>query len=131
MQPLVHAADDLGAALAPVPAVEQQVEIELEIAEVFEEGRRRGVPGRPDRALVVRELGDLDEAPLRPVELRAVGLAENGTPTSAPVGAVAPAVVRADEVGRVALVVAADLHAAMAAGVQEDVDRRRPGRGRG
>src|SRR4030095_13341444 len=73
-QPLVDAADDLGAALAAVPGVEQQVEVELVASEVLEEGRGIGVPARPDRALVVLQLGHLDEPPLAPVELLAVGV---------------------------------------------------------
>ena len=130
-QPLVDAADHLGAALAPVPRVEQQVEVELVAADVVEEGRRRRVPRRPDRALVVLHLGDLDEAPPAPVELRAVGVLRERHADQRAVGAVAPAVVGAQELDGVALVVAADLHAAVAARVEEDVDLARRGRGRG
>ena len=83
-QPLVDAADHLGAALAPVPGVEQQIEVELVAADVVEERRGAGVPRRPDRALVVLQLGDLDQPPLAAIELRAVGVLRNGTPTSAP-----------------------------------------------
>ena len=66
--------------------------------------------------------GDLDEAPSRFVELLVIGLAEIGHADQLAVGAVAPAVIGAGEDGRVALVVAAHLHAAVAAGVEEDVD---------
>src|SRR5262249_2261435 len=58
-QPLVDAADHLGAALAPVPRVEEEIEVELVAADVVEERRCRLVPGGPDRALVVDHLRDL------------------------------------------------------------------------
>ena len=67
----------------------------------------------------------------RPVELRAVGVLREGHAHQRAVGRVAPAVVGAHELDGVALVVAADLHAAVAARVQEDVDAARRGRGRG
>jgi hypothetical protein len=50
-----------------------------------------------------------------------IGLAEIWHPNEAPVGTVAPAVIGAGEDGRAALVVTADLHAAVAAGIQEYV----------
>src|SRR5260370_1426353 len=50
-----------------------------------------------------------------------VGLAEVGNADEAAVGAVAPAMIRAGENGRVAFVVAAHLHAAVAARIEEDV----------
>src|SRR2546428_14128138 len=62
-QPLIGAADDLGASLAPVPRLEEKVEVELVAAEIALEGGRRPVPGRPDRPLVVLHLGDFDETP--------------------------------------------------------------------
>src|SRR5438045_6832491 len=51
-----------------------------------------------------------------------VGLAEVRHADQPPVGAVAPAVIGAGEDSRRALVVAAHLHAAMATGIEEDVD---------
>src|SRR5262249_26841429 len=65
---------------------------------------------------------DLDEAPFLLAEPRMVGLAEVWHADQASVGAVAPAVIGASEDGRRAFVVAAHLHAAVAAGVQEDVN---------
>src|SRR5262245_11689062 len=124
-QPLVDAADDLGAALAPVPGVEEQIEIELVAAEILQESRRRCIPRRPDRALVVLDLRDLDEAPARAVQLRAVRLPRVRHAHERAVGPVAPPVIGAHELDRVALVVAADLHAAMPARVEEHADLRR------
>src|ERR1700687_382928 len=49
-QPFLDAAQNLGAAVAAVPAVERLVEIPGEIAEIINKRRRRLVPGRPDRA---------------------------------------------------------------------------------
>ena len=121
-QPLVDAADDLGATLPAVPGVEEQVEVELVAAEVLEERRRRRVPRRPDRALVALELRHLDEAPAGAVELLAVRVLGERHPDQRAVGRVAPAVVGTHELDRVALVVPADLHPAMPAGVEEDVD---------
>ncbi len=125
-EPLVDAADRLGAALAPVPRVEQQIEIELVAADVVEERRSVRVPGRPDRALVTLHVGNFDQAPFRLVELLAVGVLRERDADEGAVGGVGPAVVRAHELESVPLVVAADLHAAMPARVQEDVDPPRP-----
>src|SRR6202049_4266650 len=75
-KPFLDAAQNLGAAVAAVPAVERLVEISGEIAEIILERRRRLVPGGPDRALVNAHLRDLDEAPLGTVELGMIGLAE-------------------------------------------------------
>jgi hypothetical protein len=122
-QPLVNAADDLGAAFAAVPRVEQQIEVELVAAEVLEERRGRAVPRRPDHPLVVLHLRDFDEAPAAAVELLAVRVLREWHPDERAVGAVAPAVIGAQELGGVAVVVAAHLHAAVAARVQEDVNR--------
>src|SRR5262245_31137929 len=55
-----------------------------------------------------------------------VGLAEVRHADQSPVGAVAPAVIGAGEDGRRPFVVAAHLHAAMAAGIEEDVDAAGP-----
>src|SRR5262249_37333285 len=96
-EPLVNAADRLGAALAAVPRVEQEIEVELVAPEVVGERRGRGVPRRPDRALVVLHPGDFDEPPLAPVELGAVGVPGKRHAHERAVGAVAPAVVRALE----------------------------------
>ena len=114
-QPFLHAAQHLGLALPAVPAVEDQIEKGRELAEIFEKRRRRRVPRGPHRALVVARLRDLDEPPLRAVELRAVGLAEIGHADEPAVGRIAPAVIEAGEDGGAALVVAAHLHAAVAA----------------
>jgi hypothetical protein len=118
-QPFLHAAEDLAAALAAVPAVERQIEIAAEIAEIVEERRRRRVPTRPHRSLVAAQLRDLDEPPLRAVELRVIRLAKERHPDQTAVGAVAPAVIGARKDGGIALIVAADLHAAVTAGIQE------------
>jgi hypothetical protein len=120
-QPFLHAADDFAAALAAVPAIERQVEIPEELAEIVEKRRRRRVPGRPHRSLVAAQLRDFDETPLRPVESRVIGLAKIGDADQPSVGAIAPAVIRAGEDGCVALVVTAHLHAAVAARIEENV----------
>ena len=121
-EPLVDAADRLGSALAPIPGVEQEIEIELVAAQVFGEARSGGVPRRPDRALVVLHPRDFDQPPLAPVEQRAVRILRERHADERPVGAVAPAVVRTLELDRVALVVAAHLHAAVPARVEKDAD---------
>src|SRR5712671_1434248 len=121
-QPFLHAGQDLAAALAAVPAIERQIEVAAEIAEIVEKRRRRLVPIRPDRALVGAELGDFDEAPARLIELLVIGLAEERHADETPVGAVAPAVIGAGEDGGVALVVAAHLHPAMPARIEKDMD---------
>src|SRR3984893_6085761 len=61
--PLLNAAQNLGAAVAAVPGVEGQVEIAHEIAQIFEEGRRFGVPGGPYRALVMAPRTPLEKIP--------------------------------------------------------------------
>ena len=119
--PFVHA-DHLGAAFAAVAAIQRLIEMDLGVAEIGDEIGRVLVPGRPDRALVVAELGDRDQRvgiPVqhaviqRPVERNALQLA---------VGGVGPAVIGAGEQRGIALLVTAHLHAAMPARIQEDVD---------
>src|SRR5215472_14421897 len=66
-----------------------------------------------------------DQAPLRLVELFVIGLAKIGHTDELAVGAVAPAVIGAGEDRGVSFVVAAYLHAAVPAGIQEDVDLAR------
>src|SRR5215813_8006803 len=68
-QPFLNPTQHLGLTFAPVPTVDQEVEVPGKIAEIFEKGRRRRIPGRPDRALVAAELRDFDQSPLRPLEL--------------------------------------------------------------
>ena len=124
--PFLDAAQDFGCRPRCRPSRRAEVEIARNVAEIFGKGRRRRVPGGPHRALVAAQLRHLDEAPLRPVELRMVGLAEIRHADQPAVGAVAPAVIGAGEDGRVALVVAAHLHAAMAAGIEEHMDLAGP-----
>src|SRR4029453_18203848 len=118
-EPLVDPADRLRAALTAIPRVEEEVEVELVAADVLGERRSRGVPGGPDRTLVVLHPRDLDEPPAAPVELGAVGVLREGHADQRAVGRVAPAVIRALELHRVALVVAAHLHAPVPAGIQK------------
>src|SRR6516162_2180763 len=120
--PLLDAAQYLGAAFAAVPAVQGQIEIANKLAEIFEKGRRLRVPAGPDGAFVAAYLRDLDQTPLRFVELLVIGLPKIGHADELAVGAVAPAMVGAGEDRRVALVVATHLHAAMRAGGQEHMD---------
>src|ERR1051325_5049719 len=93
-----------------------------ELAEIVEEGGRVLVPGGPDGALVKADLRNLDEAPLAAVERRMIGLAEIGDTDQSPVGAIAPTMIGAGEDRGVAVVVAADLHAAVPAGIEKDMD---------
>src|SRR5260370_4102894 len=125
-QPFLDAAQYFGAALAAVPAVERQIAIAGEIAEIFEEGRGRRVPAGPYRALVKAELRYLDQTPLRFVERLVIGLAEIWHADQLAGGAVTPAVVRAREDRRAAFVVPRHLHAAVAPRVEEDMDLARP-----
>src|SRR5712671_1071328 len=125
-QPFLHAGQDLAAALAAVPAIERQIEVAAEIAEIVEKRRRRLVPIRPDRALVSAELGDFDEAPARLIKLLVIGLAEERHPDQMPVGAIAPAMVGASKDRGVALVVAAHFHPAVAARIEEGMDFANP-----
>src|SRR5208282_1444576 len=120
--PLLDSAEDFGAAFATVPAVQSQIEIANKVAEIFEKGRRLGVPAGPYCALVAAQLRDLDQPPLRFVELLVIGLAEIGHADQSAVGAIAPAMIRTSEDRRIAFVIAAHLHAAVAAGIQEHVD---------
>src|SRR5262249_22047732 len=62
------------------------------------------------------------EPPLRAVELGAVGLAKIRNTDELAVGRIAPTMVGASEDGGAALVVAAHLHTAVTAGVEEDMD---------
>src|ERR1700730_2709841 len=121
-QPFLDAAQYFGAALAAIPAVESEIEIPDKIAEVLEKGRGRRVPAGPHRPLVEAELRDFDQTPLRFVELLVVGLAEIGHADQLAVGSIAPAVIGACEDRRAALVVAAHLHAAMAARIEKHMD---------
>src|SRR5215469_6092042 len=119
--PFLDAAEDLGAAIAAIPAVEGQVEKAHELAKIFEKRGCLRIPIGPDRTLVAAHLCHLDEAPLRLVELGMIGLTEIGHAGERAVGAIAPAVIGAGEDGCAALVVAALLHSAMAARVEEHV----------
>jgi hypothetical protein len=107
-------------------SVKREVEVELVAPEIVEEGGRGRIPGSPDRALVAGHLGDLDQPPLAPVELGPVGVPGEWHAHQRAVGPVAPAVVGAGELDGVALVVAAHLHAAVSAGVQEDAQPAAP-----
>src|ERR1700749_411537 len=75
-QPFLDSAPYFCAALSTVPAVQRQVEIADEVAEIFENGRRHRIPASPHRALIEAQLRYLDQTPLRFVELLVVGLAE-------------------------------------------------------
>ena len=119
--PLVEA-EDLHVGVGAVLLVEEEPESEEVVADVLLEGRCVGVPGGPDGALVDVELCDLDEPPLGLVELLVVGLLVVWDADEVAAEAEGPAVVGAGEDGGVALVVAADLHAAVSARVEEDVD---------
>src|SRR5438477_4628903 len=120
-EPFLNAADDFAAALAAVPAVERQVEIAAEIAEILEGGWRRWIPGGPDRPLVAGELRDLGQTPLRTIQGRVIRLAEKWHTDETAIGAVAPAMIRAGKDRRVAFVITAHLHAAMSARIQKDM----------
>jgi len=76
-------------------------------------------PRMPDSSLVKCKPGDLDQRPVLTVQRAVVQRAIEWHALQLAVGGVAPGVVGADEQRRVALLVATDLHAAMAAGVQE------------
>ncbi len=77
------------------------------------------VPGGPDAAFVVVRLRNADEAPFGLVQRLLVGVFVIGDANELAVGGEAPTMVRAGEYGRVALVVAADLHSAVPTGVEE------------
>ena len=80
------------------------------------------VPGGPDAAFVVVRLRNADEAPFGLVQRLLVGVFVIGDANELAVGGEAPTMVRAGEYGRVALVVAADLHSAVPTGVEEYLD---------
>ena len=120
--PFVHA-DHLGAARPAVAAVHHLVQVIDRIAEIGQEIRRLRIPCGPHRALVERKLRHLDQRPFLAVQRAFVQRAIQRHALQPAVGRVAPRMIRADEQRRVALFVAAHLHAAMAAGVQEDVHR--------
>jgi hypothetical protein len=98
-QPFLDAAQQFDPAVAAVPAVQNQIEVAREIAEVFGKGRSRRVPGCPDRPLVVGQPPHLDETPLRTVETRMIRFAEIRQADELAVGAVAPAVIGAGKRG--------------------------------
>src|SRR5881409_2541365 len=75
-EPLLDATQNLRASVAAVPAVEGQIEIGPELAEIFEEPRGVRIPGGPHAFFVGGQLSDLHQAELRPVQLRVVGLSE-------------------------------------------------------
>src|ERR1700687_4367652 len=67
--PLLNAAQHLGAALAPVATVEHGIQVDLHPSESVEKRRRGCIPVRPDRSLVVDPLRHLDQSPFGLVEL--------------------------------------------------------------
>src|SRR5262245_13528365 len=117
--PLVQPADDFAAALA---TVEERVKVPGHLAQILLEGRRLGIEGREDEALVTLELGDRDEAPPCALELAVVGLLDEGDAHEAAVTPVGPAVIGTREGGGVAGVGAAQPIAAMPADVQEGAE---------
>ena len=119
--PFVHA-DHLGAALAAVAAVQRLVEMDFGVAEIGEEFRRVLVPGRPDRALVDRKLRHRHQRVGVAVELAVIERAILRHALQLAVGGVGPAVIGAGEDRGVALFVAAHLHAAMPARIEEGVN---------
>ena len=120
--PLVHA-DHLGAARPAVAAVHHLIQMIDRVAEIGQEVRRLRIPRRPHRALVKRQLRHLDQRPLLAVQRALIQRAIQRHALQPAVGGVAPRMIRADEQRRIALLVAAHLHAAMPAGVQEHVHR--------
>ncbi len=93
----------------------------LHVTEIVEEVGRVRFPGRKDRALVIDHPRHLDQRPLGAVEIGIELLVHRHADQRA-VGGIAPIMVGAGEQRRVALVVAAYLHATMPAGVEKDVD---------
>ena len=80
------------------------------------------VPGGPDRALVVANLSYFRQAPFGFIQFLLVGVFEVRDAHELSVCCVAPAVVGATEHRGVALIVAADLHTPVGAGVEKNVD---------
>src|SRR3989441_6582936 len=120
-EPLLDAPQNFGASVAAIPAIERQVEIASELPEILEKSRRLRIPGGPHASFVGRQLSDLHQAELRPVQLPVVGLSEIRHADKLSVGGIAPAVVGTREDRGVSLVVTAHFHPAMPAGVQEHV----------
>ena len=123
--PFVHA-DHLGTARPPVTAIHHLVEMVDRIAKIRQEIRSGRVPGRPYRAVIHRQFRDFDQRPLVAIQRALVQRAVQRHALQPAIGGVAPGMVRADEQRGVALFVAAYLHAAMPAGVQEHVHRAGP-----
>lgn len=127
--PLLHAADELRTAVGTVAVIQGRIQVVAHVAEVVQEGRRLRVPGRPDRALVVVDLGNALQPPGALVEFALVvgGIPRHAMKTAwtvhqRPVGRERPAVIGAGEPRAVALVVAAQLHSAVRTGVEQHVD---------
>ena len=120
--PLGGGVEELDAVVLAAGALEAPLDGGGVDAEVVLERGGLGVPRRPERAVVVGELCDLVQPPLTLVELLVVGLLVVRYADEPAVGVVRPAVEGAGEDEGVAVVVAADLHAAVAAGVEEGVD---------
>jgi hypothetical protein len=121
--PFLNAAEDLRTTGAPVAAIEQNVELRTRFTEVPLERRRLRIPRREDRTLVVRQLRDFDQPPLRAIEHAVVERIRHRNTDELAVERIAPRVVGAGEQRRIALVVAAHFHSAVTARIQEDMDR--------
>ena len=94
---------------------EVSAEEAAELAEIFQEWWRRGIPIGPYGAFVSLRLRDFDQAPFGFIELRMIGLAEERHSDQSAIGAVTPTVIGTCKHGGVAVIVAAHLHASMAA----------------
>jgi hypothetical protein len=66
--PFLDSRQNFRSPFAPVAAIQEIIQMSPRISEVVEEGRRRRIPGRPNRALIIFQLGNLDQSPLRFVE---------------------------------------------------------------
>ncbi len=117
--PLVRAADKLRAALA---AIEKDVEIPGHVAEVIAQRRRFGIEVAEDEAFILIDQRNGSEAETLFVELAVIVLLEIRHADECAVAAIHPAVIRAGERIRIALLQAADAIAAMAADVQESAE---------
>ena len=117
--PLVHPAEDLDSALAPV---EEGVQIPSHLTKVFLQGRCIRVEGGEHQPLIALQLGHGNETPLGGVQLVVVGFLQAWHGNELPVGAVGPAMVGADERGGVAGVSTANPVATVAAYIEESVD---------
>jgi len=118
---LLNAADNLEVAAHCLDVETDPADVAEEVIEV----RRFRVERRENIAVIALDLGGADEAPVLAVEVLVVVVLESRHADQCAFEVIGPAVVGTHEGGRVAFLGPADGVAAMAAGVEQDVEAAR------